>query len=244
MSSDWDFLEHALFSEGAGAPTDVSSLDKSLLNEIKQRMCPIRYTDIVIGNFIVNLDNDNVILYKVIETNGASFKVATSNGTATVFYATDKNSMLLCKSTTLSKDFHHKISGLDIRRIIETFRANWQKEEPPVVRQKSIRTVSFQNNYPEPPVVRQKSIRTVSFQNNYPEPPVLRTHSQEMAEKYAYRLEAYHNGYIADTATATAPAPAPAPAPVTVFRQPEPTTAKAQAKTSWFLKFATCGFLD
>lgn len=225
MTSEWDFLEHALFSEGSGAPTDVSSLEKSLLNEIKNRMCPIRYTDIVIGNFIVNLDD--MILYKVIETNGASFKVATSDSSATVFYATDKNSMLLCKSTTLGKDFYHKISGLDIRRIIETFRANWQKEE-------------------ELTALRQKNIRTVSFQNNYPEPSgQIRTDSQETAEKYLYRMEAYHNGYIADTATAFAPAFASATAaPVTVFRQPEPTTAKAQAKTSWFLKFSTCGFLD
>jgi hypothetical protein len=221
MTSEWDFLEHALFSEGAGAPTDVSSLEKSLLNEIKNRMCPIRYTDIVIGNFIVNLDDNNMILYKVIETNGASFKVATSNSTATVFYATDNKSMLLCKSATLGKDFHYKISALDIRRIIETFRTNWQQEEPTVVRQKSIRTVSFQNNYPEPP-------------------GQIRTDSQKTAEKYLYRMEAYHNGYITDAPTV---ATAPATAPVTVFRQPEPTTATAKAKTNWFLKLATCGFL-
>lgn len=216
MSSDWDFLEHALFSEGAGAPTDVSTLDKSLLNEIKQRMCPIRYTDIVIGNFIVNLDNDNVILYKVIETNGASFKVATSNSSASVFYATDNKSMLLCKSAALGKDFHHKISGLDIRRIIETFRGKQQQQQQE-----------------EPNVLRQKSIRTVSFQNNYPAPPgQIRTPSQEMAEKYAYRLEAYRNGYAVSAPTV----PASAAAGATVFRQPEPT----QKKTDWFLKLISC----
>ena len=113
-----DDLEHALFSEGSGH-ANISGLEKTLLNEIKNRICPITYTDIVIGNFIVNLDDNKTILYKVIETNGASFEVVTNNGSASVFYATDNKSMLLCRSVTLRKDFHYKISGLDIKRIIE-----------------------------------------------------------------------------------------------------------------------------
>jgi len=125
MSSDWEFLDSALFSEGL--QTDISSLDATLLGEIKKKMHPIRYTDIVVGNFIVNLDNDNFILYKVIETNGASFNVATSSGSVSVFYATDNNAMLLCRSAVLGKEFHHKISGLDIKRIIESFRENQQQ---------------------------------------------------------------------------------------------------------------------
>lgn len=125
MSSDWDFLDNALFSEGV--QTDISSLNSALLSEIKTKMHPIRYTDIVIGNFIVNLDNDNIILYKVIETNGASFEVATSGGSVSVFYVTDNNAMLLCRSATLG-EFHHKISGIDIRRIIESFRDNQQPQ--------------------------------------------------------------------------------------------------------------------
>jgi hypothetical protein len=102
--------------------TDYYSCNLNTIHEIVKKtireiLTPICCPDLLKGNFIVDINNNNLILYKVIEIQDNFFYISHFNKLK-VLYVKDNN-QLSCNCTELKLNFYYKISALDIIQMIE-----------------------------------------------------------------------------------------------------------------------------
>lgn len=103
-------------------PCNLSFIDYTIKENIKEKCIPIIHQDLVPGNFIVYMKNNDLILYKVlsVELNNTKFYIPYLGKQISVYYKKDKDDNLFCYSRILSMEFQHKISSRDIVRIADS----------------------------------------------------------------------------------------------------------------------------
>ena len=101
---------------------NLTEYDYEFKTKLINKCIPITHMDIVRGNFIVWVNGDKIIIYKVLhaEDNLDYFIVAHKNNHKAIFYERDENNKLFCKSTDSNKKFFLKISETDLKRLVES----------------------------------------------------------------------------------------------------------------------------
>lgn len=120
METDYTHLFQTLMDDNY---TDSFSIDLTnyypmFKTAIKRKFLPINHMDLVVGSFIVYMDEPTMILYKVIsmKDDNTWFTIADNSEHNVVHYMDEDK--LYCNCPALNRDFFFKISKNDILRIL------------------------------------------------------------------------------------------------------------------------------
>jgi hypothetical protein len=123
MSTDYTYLFYTVLIDihTDKHAVDLSEYDKEFKKVLLSKCHPITHMDIICGNFIVWVKDDEIIIYKVIHAEDTLdyFTVANKNSYSAIFYDRDKNDRLFCKSADSNKSFFLKISETDLKRLVK-----------------------------------------------------------------------------------------------------------------------------
>jgi hypothetical protein len=98
---------------------DLSDYSPLFKKAIISRSVAIAEIDLIVGNFILYMKDETLILYKINSVNENTwFTVGHNSQNKVVFYDEDENEQIFCRSLDIDKEFYFKITKDDIISIL------------------------------------------------------------------------------------------------------------------------------